>query len=71
MNIKNLTPEERYELVLECRSSGLTDHQWLEEHGIPKSTFTTGSPNSGKKDIPIFPGLFVRAHLTGRRSRRL
>lgn len=39
MNTRYLSPEERYELVLECRRSGLPDHQWLEEHGIPKSTF--------------------------------
>lgn len=39
MNTRHLTQEERYELVLECRRSGLTDYQWLEEHGIRKSTF--------------------------------
>ena len=39
MNTRDLTQEERYELVLECRRSGLTDYQWLEEHGIRRSTF--------------------------------
>lgn len=39
MNTRKLTREERYELVLECRRSGLTDYQWLEEHGIRRSTF--------------------------------
>ena len=39
MNTRHLTSEERYELVLECRRSGMTDYQWLEEHGIRKSTF--------------------------------
>ncbi|MBQ9015671.1 MAG: transposase [Firmicutes bacterium] len=39
MNTRNLTQEERYELVLECRRSGLSDYQWLEEHGIRRSTF--------------------------------
>lgn len=39
MNTRNLTQEERYKLVLECRRSGLSDYQWLEEHGIRRSTF--------------------------------
>lgn len=55
MNTRRLTPEERYELVLECRSSGLSDHQWLEEHGIPASTFynwITKFRKSGYPDIP-------------------
>lgn len=39
MNCRHLTPEERFELIMECRNSGLTDHQRLEEHGISPSTF--------------------------------
>ena len=55
MNIKNLTPEERFELVMECRSSGLTDHQWLEEHGISKSTFYYWISQFRKKGYPNIP----------------
>ena len=39
MNCRNLSPEERFDLIMECRSSGLTDHQWLLEHEIAPSTF--------------------------------
>jgi transposase-like protein len=61
MDTRNLSPEERYELILECRSSGLTDHQWLEEHGIRKSTFynwingfrKTGYPNIDEIPKPL------------------
>ena len=56
MDIKNLTPEQRYELVLECRSSGLTDHQWLEEHGIAKSTFYYWISQFRKEGYPDIPG---------------
>lgn len=28
-----------YNIVMECRSSGLSDRQWCIEHGIPGSTF--------------------------------
>lgn len=55
MNTRNLTPEERYELILECRRSGLTDYQWLEEHGIRKSTFyhwIAQFRENGYPDIP-------------------
>lgn len=31
--------EEQYRLTMECRQSGLTDHQWCEEHDIKPSTF--------------------------------
>ena len=31
--------EEQYQLVLECRFSGLTDYQWCTEHHITPGTF--------------------------------
>lgn len=55
MNTRNLSPEERYELVLECRRSGLSDHQWLEEHGIPKSTFYYWISQFRKNGYPDVP----------------
>ncbi|MBR2706499.1 MAG: transposase [Mogibacterium sp.] len=39
MNIRNLTPQDRFDLIMECRSSGLTDYQWLKENGVSRSTF--------------------------------
>lgn len=39
MNTYKLTPEERFNLIMECRSSGLTDYQWCREKGISTSTF--------------------------------
>ncbi len=34
------TPHEKqYQLIKECRSSGLTDHQWCLAHGIKPGTF--------------------------------
>ena len=55
MNTRNLSPEERYELILECRRSGLTDHQWLEEHGIRKSTFYNWISTFRKNGYPDIP----------------
>lgn len=39
MDIKNLTPQDRFDLIMECRNSGLSDYQWLKEQGISRSTF--------------------------------
>ncbi len=36
---KNTTKSERYQLIMECRSSGCSDAQWCKEQGIPASTF--------------------------------
>lgn len=33
------TAAEQYELILECRSSGMSDHQWCVAHDINPGTF--------------------------------
>ena len=38
MNYRNLSPEERFDLIMECRNSGLSDHQWLENRGMVVET---------------------------------
>lgn len=30
---------QQYQLIMECRSSGLSDYQWCKEHGIHPGTF--------------------------------
>ena len=56
MNTRHLTSEERYELVLECRRSSMTDYQWLEEHGIRKSTFYKWIHDFRENGYPDIPG---------------
>ena len=38
---QNLTASDRrwYEIIQQCRTSGESDYQWLQEHGIKSSTF--------------------------------
>ena len=36
---KFYSAQERYNLVMECRKSGLSDCAWCKERGIPQSTF--------------------------------
>ena len=31
--------DKQYQLIMECRGSGLTDFQWCKEHGIHPGTF--------------------------------
>lgn len=31
--------DQQYKLIMECRSSGLSDYQWCKEHGIHPGTF--------------------------------
>lgn len=39
MRAKPVTADEQYRLIMECRSSGLTDYQWCIEHDIKPGTF--------------------------------
>ena len=39
MRAKPVTDDEQYRLIMECRSSGLTDYQWCLEHDIKPGTF--------------------------------
>lgn len=33
------TRQEKYDMVIECRNSGLSDYQWCQRNGISHSTF--------------------------------
>ena len=39
MRSKRIPAEKQYRLIMECRQSGLTDHQWCVEHNIKPGTF--------------------------------
>lgn len=39
MNTQRRTAEEQYQLIMECRSSGLSDYQWCTEHDVNPGTF--------------------------------
>ena len=43
MRAKRRTEQEQYEIIMECRQSGLSDHQWCLEHDINPGTFFTRS----------------------------
>lgn len=39
MRAKRRTEQEQYNMIMECRQSGLSDHQWCLEHDINPGTF--------------------------------
>lgn len=39
MTAQRCTAKEQYQLIMECRSSGLSDCQWCTEHGINPGIF--------------------------------
>lgn len=39
MRAERVSPQRQYELIMECRSSGMTDSQWCLQHGIKPGTF--------------------------------
>lgn len=39
MSTPRRTANEQYQLIMECRNSGLSDYQWCTEHDINPGTF--------------------------------
>ena len=55
MNTYTLTPEERFDLILECRNSGLTDYQWCKQKGISTNTLYRWIHMFRQKGYPNIP----------------
>ena len=47
MKAKRVSREEQLKLIMECRSSGLSDYQWCEAQSM-LVLFTTGSVSYAK-----------------------
>ena len=64
MRNKKIPAEEQYRLIMECRQSGLTDHQWCVEHDIKPGTFYNWVKRLRQKgcmDLPAPTGHSYRA----------
>ena len=63
MRSKRIPAEEQYRLIIECRQSGLTDHQWCMEHDIKPGTFYNWVKRLRQKgcvDLPASTGRSYR-----------
>lgn len=59
MRAQRIPSEEQRRLVMECRSSGLTDYQWCLQHDIKPGTFynwVRRLKEKGVNDIPSVSG---------------
>ena len=64
MRSKRIPAKEQYRLIMECRQSGLTDHQWCVEHDIKPGTFYNWVKRLRQKgcvDLPASTGRSYRA----------
>lgn len=55
MRAPRVSSDEQYRLVMECRSSGMTDYQWCMEHHIKPGTFYNWVKRLRARDNPV-PG---------------
>ena len=63
MRSKRTFPEEQLRLITECRQSGLTDHEWCQQHNINVSTLYSWVhrlKQSGEINIPAVIPTVVR-----------
>ena len=58
------TADEQYALIMECRSSGLSDQQWCMQHDINPGTFYNWVKRLRKKACYDIPAAAGRAGLT-------
>ncbi len=59
MKKQRRSADEQYQLIMECRSSGLSDYQWCTEHDIKPGTFYNWVKRLRKKacyEIPSATG---------------
>ena len=58
------TADEQYALIMECRSSGLSDQQWCMQHDINPGTFYNWVKRLRKKTCYDIPAATSKAGLT-------
>lgn len=68
MRSKRIPPEEQYRLIVECRQSGLTDHQWCVEHDIKPGTFYNWVKRLRQKGCMDLPAATGRSYSTPERQ---
>ena len=62
MRSKRIPAEEQYRLIVKCRQSGLTDHQWCVEHDIKPGTFYNWVKRLRPKGCVDFPASTGRSY---------
>lgn len=55
MSASRVPASEQYRLIMECRQSGLSDHQWCLEHDIKPGTFYNWIKRLKQKGVTDIP----------------
>lgn len=63
MRASVVSPDEQYRIIMECRSSGLSDHQWCLEHGIKPGTFYNWVKRLRQKGCSDLPAAAGRSNI--------
>ena len=53
--------DQQFQLIMECRNSGLSDYQWCKEHGIHPGTFYNWVSRLRKKTCREIPESISKA----------
>ncbi len=61
MRAKPVTADEQYRLIMECRSSGLTDYQWCIKHNIKPGSFYNWVKRLRQKGFATVPSMEAEA----------
>lgn len=68
MQTERRTADEQYRLIMECRSSGLSDFQWCNEHGIKPGTFYNWVKRLRKKSCYGIQGVCMVSNIFSDKS---
>lgn len=63
MRASRVSAEDQYQLIMECRKSGLSDHQWCLNHDIKPGTFYNWVKRLRQNGCPDFPAATGRSAL--------
>lgn len=55
MRASRVSAEEQYQLIMQCRKSSLSDHQWCLNHDIKPGTFYNWVKRLRQKGCPVLP----------------
>ena len=55
MRANRIPATEQYRLIMECRASGLTDHEWCLQNDIKPGTFYNWVKRLRQKGCPELP----------------
>ena len=71
MNRSKLSPEEKFDIIMQCRSSGLSDHQWCHENNLAPSTLYKWIAAFRKNGYPNIPEPTRRNAVTVKQSQEV